>query len=382
MSIFSLPKTFQNDSDGRTSAYARYSFYETGTYNPKAIYSDYALTKTTDNPVYADGAGRFPVFYATEREEYRVVYEERIREGLYKTVWEQDGVVYGAAPANGVVEYTGNSENVPYHFSYQNLSGSVANFTDDVLSVTTPTAGFEVQPNGERFFLGYGGTGRVIQSFVLSNLLDLSSYSLEYAEAIDGGTVNVGCFTFNDDGTKFYIIDNLGDLYIQYALTTAYDLRTATREKTFTTTGQFLAGGVDIIWSNSGSAFYVCNVNDQEILYYLASTPYDIATLTYIGAYDLTSGVAQENSINSIQVTPDGKKAYFYGSSSERVYSLHMETPFNITTAVPGRQFLNLTSQIGVYGRFRFLDSGKRLWFVDEQWYRIYDYLTNFERPA
>lgn len=92
MAIFSNPRIFQNDSIGAVLKEARLDFYDTGTFDRKATFSDSGLTSTNPNPMVADGSGRFGVIYLNTDSAYRVVLSKKLAPNQYEVVWTQDDV--------------------------------------------------------------------------------------------------------------------------------------------------------------------------------------------------------------------------------------------------------------------------------------------------
>ncbi len=77
MSNFVFTNQFYNDEAGRTLPKSRLYFYETGTFNTAAVYSDPELTAQLSQPVTADGAGRFPQIFLDTSTVYRVWLKDR-----------------------------------------------------------------------------------------------------------------------------------------------------------------------------------------------------------------------------------------------------------------------------------------------------------------
>jgi len=77
MSNFIFTNQFYNDDKGRTLPKARLYFYDNNTFNFTDVYSDPALTQVLDNPVTADGAGRFPQIFMDISKTYRVWLKDR-----------------------------------------------------------------------------------------------------------------------------------------------------------------------------------------------------------------------------------------------------------------------------------------------------------------
>ena len=77
MSQYFFGKLFYNTKNGNTYQKARLYFYETGTFNFKDVYSDAQKTQVLENPVIADGAGRFPAIFMDTDADYRVWLKDR-----------------------------------------------------------------------------------------------------------------------------------------------------------------------------------------------------------------------------------------------------------------------------------------------------------------
>lgn len=77
MANFAFTNSFYNDEKGRTLPKSRLYFYDNGTFNFSDIYSDPELTQVLDNPVIADGAGRFPQIFMSTSKIYRVWLKDR-----------------------------------------------------------------------------------------------------------------------------------------------------------------------------------------------------------------------------------------------------------------------------------------------------------------
>lgn len=101
MSNFIFTNQFYNDKDGRTLPKARLYFYDNNTFNFTDVYSDPELTQVLDNPVVADGAGRFPQIFIDTSKVYRVWLKDRNDKQVTPYIDDYTPLIV-AADVNGV----------------------------------------------------------------------------------------------------------------------------------------------------------------------------------------------------------------------------------------------------------------------------------------
>lgn len=137
---------------------------------------------------------------------------------------------------------------------------------------------------------------------------------------------------FNDDGTKLFVLDNSNRAVREYALSTAYDLSTATYTD-WAPLGGIMSNTGALSFSNDGSSFYVRRNSSVNLIYqWEMSTPWDVSTATYGGKNNNFS--AQTNDAFQVRFNADGTKAYLLaGSTGNDLYQYSLSTPYDITTA-------------------------------------------------
>ena len=136
---------------------------------------------------------------------------------------------------------------------------------------------------------------------------------------------------FGDSGTKMYVIGNGTDSVYQYTLTTAYDISTASyASKSFSVaTQENTPKGVD--FKSDGTKMYVCGQTSQAILQYSLSTAWDVSTASYDNVSRDVSG--RDTLPQDITFKPDGTRMYFCGNSTDDVYQMDLSTAWDVSTA-------------------------------------------------
>ncbi len=76
MSLFDAGQIPALDSNGNPIVGAKWFFYDSGTLNPRAVYSDAANLGSLGSSITADGSGRFPNAYLDDADGYRAIMKD------------------------------------------------------------------------------------------------------------------------------------------------------------------------------------------------------------------------------------------------------------------------------------------------------------------
>ena len=82
-------------------------------------------------------------------------------------------------------------------------------------------------------------------------------------------------------------------------------------------------------WGNSGSNFYICNI-DGNVYQYTVNTPYDITTL--VDTPTSFSVFPEEATPQGVEFKPDGTRMYICGNDNH-ITQYTLSTPWNVTSA-------------------------------------------------
>ncbi len=181
------------------------------------------------------------------------------------------------------------------------------------------TWGVHLSDDGTKMYTnGYDGTSFLVAEYSLSTAWDMStaSYDSVSFSVSSQDTAPFGV-TFNDDGTKMYILGLVNDSVFQYSLSTAYDLSTASYDSvSFSFTSQDNAP-IGFVFNNDGTKAFMSGNTGDSVYQYTLSTAYDISTLSYDS---VSFSVSQEINPQGITFNNDGSKMYILGSTSDTVY--------------------------------------------------------------
>ena len=288
----------------------------------------------------------------------------------------------------------------PYDLT-TNTGGTGLSFA--VSYVSNESTGVFVSPDNSRLFFTDQQNNRTRQ-LTLPVLAEKGeepvNFSLaytSYSQALDVTSDSSGVvrgLSFNDDGTKVYFVGDNTSIY-QWNLTSAFDLSTATSSGNTFNVGSQEGGPQDVCFNNDGTKMFVTGTNADDLVEYALSSAYDITTATFttqstgtigtnpkgiafnndgtilfaVGGSDLyawslgtgfdtttlnTSAFLANNNYNSlglidmtgIQFSSDGLRMLISCTSTNTVYEFSLSTAFDITTASG-----TTTSQLNVGGQ-------------------------------
>jgi len=167
---------------------------------------------------------------------------------------------------------------------------------------------------------------------------------------------------FNNDGTKMYVIGDSGDGVNEYALSTAFDISTATYVQIFSVAIQELAP-TGIAFNNDGTKMYVIGeVPGYGVNEYALSTAFDIYTATYVQNFLVA---IQESAPTGIAFNNDGTKMYVIGDSGDGVNEYALSTAFDISTATYVQNF-SVASQESSPTGIAFNNDGTKMYVIGD----------------
>jgi sugar lactone lactonase YvrE len=198
--------------------------------------------------------------------------------------------------------------------SYDSVSFSV--FSQE----TIPT-GLFFKPDGTKMYIVGTSLDRVYQ-YSLSTAWDLSTASYDSVSfSVADRESQPQVIIFKPDGTKMYIIGQTHDAIVEYSLSTAWDLSTASfdlRSPSFATiSGLSLFTPTGGAFNSDGTGLYIVDSGTDSITKYNLSTAYDVSSLYYTGIFISVAG--EEATPNGLVFKSDFSKLYLIGSSGDEV---------------------------------------------------------------
>jgi uncharacterized protein YhjY with autotransporter beta-barrel domain len=184
------------------------------------------------------------------------------------------------------------------------------------------------------FILGTGGNG--IDRWSLSTPYDIGSITVADTTFTSIGGDPRG-FDFNNDGTKMFILDGSAEKRVEeYNLSTPYnpDTKTLTKILANATSSNFHQG---LGFNADGSKMFVVKGEDStdnadnKIDEYALSTAFDISTATLTGTFSPT--ISSNADITGLAFNSTGSKMYHLDFDDDKVYEYSLTCPFKVTSS-------------------------------------------------
>lgn len=196
------------------------------------------------------------------------------------------------------------------------------------------TSGFFLKDDGTKLYV-IGSTNDRVYQYTLSTAWDISTASYDSISfSVSAQELTPTGVFIGDGGTKMYVIGSTGDDVNQYALSTAWDISTASFVRVSATVGDGTPG--DVQFKSDGTKMYIIGLANDAIREFTLSTAWDVSTISFsksyfVGTFDLNA--------TGLFFKPDGTEMYFSGFSTRTVYQLSLTTPWD-SASVTGRFYV------------------------------------------
>lgn len=135
--------------------------------------------------------------------------------------------------------------------------------------------------------------------------------------------------TFNESGSRMYVVGSGTDLVFEFILTTEFDLSTASYTGNSLSVGGQDTTPTDISFNRDGTKFFLVGAAGDAVYEYNLSTAYDLSTAVFSTSFAVTGVSAPQ----AFEFNINGSKLFVLGNSTDRVWEYHLTTGFDLTTA-------------------------------------------------
>jgi len=207
---------------------------------------------------------------------------------------------------------------------------STASFVDSfsVNSQDDNPTGLAFSADGTKMYIT-GRTNDNVFQYALSTAFDVSTASYTQSFDVSSQASQPSGIAFNTDGTKMFVVDFNDDDVNEYALTTGFDISTASYTQNFSVASQE-TDAHDIAFNNDGTKMFIVGTGGTEVNEYALSTGFNISTASFTRNFDVS---AQESHPRGLAFNSDGTKMFVCGGNGDDVNEYALTTGFNISTA-------------------------------------------------
>jgi DNA-binding beta-propeller fold protein YncE len=199
---------------------------------------------------------------------------------------------------------------------------------------------------------------------------DVSTASFVDSFSVSGQETDPQGIAFNTDGTKMFVIGYSGDDVNEYTLATGFDVSTATYSQNFSVSAQDTVP-ISIAFNTDGTKMFIVGYTGDDVNEYALSTGFDVSTATYSQNFSVS---AQETEPRGIAFNADGSKMFIVGTGGVEINEYSLSTFFDISTASFTQNF-SVSSQTTDPQDLVFNNNGTKLFIIaNNSPNRVYEY--------
>lgn len=242
--------------------------------------------------------------------------------------------------------------NVPTNarWSYSAVTGvatgagdlSTATFirTKSVSSEETAPRSLFFKPDGMKMYI-VGNVDREVVEYDLTIPWDVSTATYLQAFSVNVKETSPRSLFFSDDGTRMYTMGATGQCVDQWGLSTAWDVTSASWVRQFDVFSQELSPR-GVYFKNDGTKMFIVGTQDNGVVEYALSTAWDISTASYTQEFSVLS---QDTSTHDLHFSADGTILYTVGTQNTTLYQYTLTTAWDVSTA----SYANKSILVNVY---------------------------------
>ena len=228
--------------------------------------------------------------------------------------------------------------------------------------------GIAFNTNGTKMFV-VGSNGDDVNEYALSTGFDVSTASFtDSFNILAQDTVPQG-IAFNTNGTKMFIVGSTGDDVNEYALTTGFDVSTASFTDSFSVVAQDNRP-YGIAFNTDGTKMFIAGNTAGKVMEYALSTGFDVSTASFTDSFSTASNAP---SPQGLAFNPDGTIMHLTDKSVDKVLRYTLTTGFDVSTASYSSEF-SVASQDSVPAGLAFNTTGTKMFVVGTTNDAVYEY--------
>jgi sugar lactone lactonase YvrE len=134
---------------------------------------------------------------------------------------------------------------------------------------------------------------------------------------------------FNTDGTKMFVVGQVGSTIYEYNLATGFNISTASYSQNFSLSSQE-TGAQDVAFNTDGTKMFIVGTSGQDVNEYTLSTGFDVSSASYSQNFSVSS---QDTIPTGITFNTDGTSMFITGQTNDKVFEYTLTSGFDVSTA-------------------------------------------------
>jgi len=238
---------------------------------------------------------------------------------------------------------------------------------------TSPRA-MAFNTDGTKMFV-IGDIGDDVNEYALSTGFDVSTASYTQAFSIAAQETAPSGIAFNTDGTKMFVVGTTGDAVNEYALSTGFNVSTASFTDSFSVAPQEIKPQ-DVAFNTDGTKMFVVGDTGDDVNEYTLATGFDVSTSSFVDSFSVS---AQEAAPQGVAFNPDGTKMFVVGNAAGEVHQYTLTTGFDVSTASYASINFSAAAQDTFPMGIAFNTDGTKMFIVGLENDAVYQYSTGVD---
>ena len=215
------------------------------------------------------------------------------------------------------------------------------------------------KPDGLKMFL-CAGTG-IIYEYALSTAFDVSSASYSNTSGnISAQTPALTGISFSTSGAKMYALGTTNDTIYEFNLSTPWSV--VSSSLSYSSNSFSIAsketGPTGVTLNPLGTKVYIIGYGSDSVHEFALSTAFDISSASFTSSFSVAS---QETSPQALQFNSDGTLMFICGGNSDKVHAYDLSSAYDISSSVYNSAFLSTASEMATPMGFAFNPLGTKL---------------------
>ncbi len=267
---------------------------------------------------------------------------DRIYQYTLSTIWDMSTASY-----DSIYKYVGDQDTAPY--------------------------GVTFKPDGSKMYM-VGSQHDTVYQYDLSTLWDVSTATYDYKfKNVNSEDTFPADVTFKPDGSKMYMVGGSNDTVYQYALSTIWDVSTASYDSIYKYVGDQDTAPYGVAFKPDGTKVYILGLNTDTVYQYTLIAPppaWEVDTAVYEDKYKYIG--SEHSSPYGLFINPDGTKMYFVGG--DIVFQYTLSTAWEIDTAVYDEKYKDVGNEARYPYYLFFKSDGTKMYIVDQDTQKVFQY--------
>jgi hypothetical protein len=184
--------------------------------------------------------------------------------------------------------------------------------------------------SGEKMFILGPGSAKV-HEYTLTSAYCIGEVSFVDSFDVSSQETKPKGIAFSKSGEKMFIVGRNSDAVIEYTLTTAFDVSSASFVDSFSVQSQVGQAPEDVVFSESGEKMFVVGSSDPvAVNEYTLATAWDVSSASHVHQKSLSS---QDENPRDIAFSKSGEKMFILGDEGNDVNEYTLTTAFDVSSA-------------------------------------------------